>query len=227
MNKARRELLVNGYVRQQENQYNLSNIIPDSIYVIIFQFQLLIEIWNKELSKSRAQFSDDCCIVTIPGKTDASSCVTLYGDHIVKYGDNFEWRLTLLEQKRKEPNFVLGLIPNKIELLTKYKSEYLWYKESSNGGAFGFGTMTGQVGHRAKSHSYSAKNVFSKEGDVLEMKLNWKDSVISFTTNGKNWGNMLGDNRWKLPQDTEMEYCLIFSIIYANDIKLMIEGYCV
>ena len=88
----KRVLLVDGYIKEHEKLLQLSNIIPTSIYSIIFEYQLLVETWNKELSDSSATISDDRSIIHIPSTTAHSSVYSInptyryiFGDHTVKW----------------------------------------------------------------------------------------------------------------------------------------------
>ena len=183
----------------------------------------MLETWNKEYIHSTIEFSDDGSIVSIPGKTELITCITIYGDHVVKYDNNFEWKLTLIQDKKvTDSNFVVGLIPNKPELLNKYRNKYMWYQVRSYGGAYALGGLTGQFGHKGRAHSYSKENVFGKEGDILEMKFNWKESILSFKANGRDWGNAL---KTEVTKEKDVEFRLIVSILWAQDVKLMVEGY--
>lgn len=46
-------------IKEQETMNKLSSVIPTSIYEIIFEFQLLIETWNKELSHTDYELMND------------------------------------------------------------------------------------------------------------------------------------------------------------------------
>ena len=47
--------------------------------------------------------------------------VTMFGDHIVKYGENFVWILKLNKYNSSSCNVIFGLIPNQQKLMTILK----------------------------------------------------------------------------------------------------------
>lgn len=220
MNKVNKELLVNGYVREQEKELKLSKIIPGSIYKLIFQFQLLVETWSTEYNDSRVELSDDGSIATIQGNINLGSTVTMLGDYIVKYGDSLEWKLTLQEQTKTEPNFAVGIIPNNVELL----QNYTWHEDVSNKGAFLLATMPGFFGNSGHSYKFADENLFGDENDVLEMKLDWSQSKLSYNVNGKDFGDALEKCAYDMSVDETAEYRLIVIILWATDIELLVEA---
>ena len=87
------ELLVDGYIREHEKILKLSNIIPQAINFIIFQFQLLFEKWNTEFSNSNVNIIDDGSIA----ESKFNGWVTFYGSHIVKYREECIWNLEITD----------------------------------------------------------------------------------------------------------------------------------
>ena len=82
------ELLVDGYIKEQEKILNLSSIVPNGIYLIIFQYELYVEIWNKALSNPAVNIIDNGSIAEIK---KSKGKITFHADQVVKYGDEFEW----------------------------------------------------------------------------------------------------------------------------------------
>ena len=118
VSKRRRVSLVDGYIREQEEILKLSQIVPKSINIIIFEFQLLLEKWNKKWSNSKINIIDDGSIAEM----GANRYQTVYGDHIVKYGESFVWNLEITTGEKC--NLFIGIIPNHEQILTQYKASY-------------------------------------------------------------------------------------------------------
>ena len=70
--KWKNDLLVDGYLREQEKLSHVSNNIPTSIDCIIFEYQLYVTTWNKQLSDGSVGISDDGAIIHFPSSTDRS-----------------------------------------------------------------------------------------------------------------------------------------------------------
>ena len=221
--KQRRVLLVDGYIREQEILLSLSNIIPTSIYSIIFEFQLLVETWNKEYSSSNAIVSDDGSCIDIAN--DAFCCN--FGSHIVKYGDCFQWTLKVVKYGGRECfKCAIGLIPDKNDLLT-IKNENAMRKWPQKGG-YMFSAVNGCIQFGNENNAYcKEENVFGNEGDILQIKFNGKESTLHFITNGNDLGNCLVT--WKgekveISNNEQLEYRLGICVKCANGAKIMIEG---
>ena len=114
--KRRRILLVDGYIRKHEKKLSLSNIIPESVNSIIFEFQVSIVKWNRKWSSSKAKLIDDGKIAIIKNNFDDH---TIYGDRIVKYGQNYVWNLEII--KGTIMDIAIGLSPNKEEILRAHR----------------------------------------------------------------------------------------------------------
>ena len=221
--QQRMVLKVDGYIREQEKLLHLSNIIPTSVYAIIFEFQLLVEKWNKEFSSSNAIITNDESYVDIAN--DAFSCI--FGSHNVKYGESFQWTLKVVKYDGKECfKCAVGVIPNKKELLTiknKYSSS-----EWSRKGGYTFSAVNGFVQFGVEDNEYChQEDVFGNQGDVLQIRFNWKESTLHFITNGNDLGNCLVTWKGKkveIPNDKQLEYRLGVCVKYANGAKIMIEG---
>ena len=173
LSKRKRILLVDGYIREHENKLQLSNIIPNSINSVIFEFQLLIEKWNKQWSNPMVNIiDDDQCIVEIENngtEDDFYVYHTVYGDHVAKYGENFLWKLEII--KGKNCDLSIGIIPNREEVLVAKQSTYTWFE---NGGYLWDG-RSGMFAYEEKAKVYSKKNTFSKKRDSLHYIVNDED----------------------------------------------------
>ena len=226
LTKERRVLLVDGYIRKLEKILDLSNIIPFSINSIIFEFQLLVERWNKEWSNSKVNIMDDGDIAEI----NVSREVTVYGDYIVKYGENFMWNVEIIKgEKTIDCSFWLGLTPNKEKLLKQYEHSFDWYYQ----GGYVWEASSGFFGYdNGKAARYSDKSSiykFKNEGDKVQIRFNWKDSSLHYIVNGKDFGNALETGQCGLvTTDKDAEFRLAVCILRnrASDtiIKLKIDG---
>ena len=211
---------MDGYIREQEKVLNLSNIIPFSINFIIFEFQLLVERWNKEWSNSKVNIIDDGEIASVG--IDVSREVTIYGDYIVKYGENFMWSLEIIQGK--DIAFWLGLTPNIEKLLKQYQSSCDWYHDGgylweSGSGFFGFDD--GKAGrYSEKSSIFKFKN----KGDTAQIKFNWKESSLHYIVNGKDFGNALKTEGCStVTTDKNAEFRLAVCILPNSTSKAIIK----
>ena len=152
--RQRRVLLVDGYIRQHEKILNLSTMVPISINSIIFDFQLLVAKWSKTWSNPKVNISDDESIVEIKNtrkeqKAWYSEYVTMYGENVVKYGDNFVWYLEIIKGEKCQP--LIGIIPNKQNLLKKHQDNYAWHYD----GGYIWAVSSGFFGYDGKANQYS------------------------------------------------------------------------
>ena len=224
MNCQRRQLLVDGYIKEQEQLLKLSNIIPTGIYAIIFEYQLLVEKWNKEYSNSAFTISDDEIVAKI---AKASKQITVYGDHVVNYGDSFEWKLKLLNAD--SCSIVLGLIRcDDEDILKKYQTGYLWYY--NNGWALG-GTSGWFGFDNGDSRPYCQQYIFNEQGDTVKIRFNWKESSLYFIGDdnieeAKNAFEVTKNNnkRVKVSDDENAKYRLAVCVLYGSNVEMSVEG---
>ena len=220
-------LLVDGYIKEQEKLLKLSHIVPTSIYAIIFEYQLLFEIWNKELSDERLNISDDESCVDIVNDGLLAMC----GDHIVKYGDSFEWELKLSKTDPKMENFpalfkcAVALVPNKENVLKVKRIGELsgWYTK----GGYLWSSFKGNIYFGDIIKEYSTRNAFAKDGDVLQIKFNWKESTLHFIVNGNDFGNSLmklTEKGLKIPDDKQAEFRLAVCVLAGKGASIIIQG---
>ena len=219
-NKIKRELLINGYLREQEKTLKLYAIIPAPIYKIIFEFQRLLEIWNKKLSHKDFKITNDgenAKLVGIQNWTNK----TIYGDHVVKYGDNFVWNIKL--NKGNDCVLVVGLIQNNFQLMQQQKTSSNWYRSDGyalgcQGGFFGFGSCI---------RKYCDKKILVNQGDVMEMRFNWKKSSFHFIANGMDLGNALSNPDGsvnKVTDDEKVEFRFALTVQKGENMEIMIQG---
>ena len=228
-------LLIDGYLREQEKCLNLSNIIPKSIYAVIFEFQLLVEKWNKEFSSSNAVISDNGSCIDITNDALLSIC----GNHTVKYGECFQWKLKVIKSKAKPKQFdswqrkygksfkcVIALVPNNDDLLTIEREEDM--EELPKKGGYVFSAVNGYIQYNGVKRRYARRSYsFGDKGDILQIKFNWKVSKLHFIINGDDLGNCLVT--WKgekveISNDEQLEFRLVVCVMEANGAKIMIQG---
>ena len=183
----------------------------------------MIEIWNKELSHIDYEITNDGQIAML----NSSSYKTIYGDQVIKYVANFGWNVKILEAD-KPITSVLGLIPNDSERMEECKNESSWYKLENNYKCSGYalGCSGGYFGVDSCCRYYCDSNIFTKQGDVLELRLNWHESSLHYIINGKDLGNALQnkDGNMNKITDKNAEFRVAFCMYGANA-KIMIEGH--
>ena len=213
---------MDGYIKEQEKILNLSSIVPKGIYLIIFEFQLYVEIWNKSLSNSAVNIIENGSIAEI--KKSSAANLTFYGDQVVKYGDEFEWNLKLIDGDNV--NIVVGLILNKTYVLERYLSSFGWYKENG----YAYGTKSRYFayygGSRTHSHPYAPENaLFVEKGDTMKIKFVWKETECSlnYIINGIDAGNAISTDESKRGLNNKTnEYRLAVHLL-SNSVKIKVE----
>ena len=224
--KFRKVLLVDGYMREHEKVLNLSNIIPNTINVIIFEYQLLIDTWDKKMSNPAAIISEDGLSFEF-GLDKPKFCQGIIGTHIVKYGESFEWTLKILEFNGEKLNIVIGLVPNKESVLKHEGGAAYW----NHNGAFIYLPLSGNRAYNKKLKTgWVDEKLFGKPGDVLQIKFEWnKESLpaLYFIPNGKNLGNFFVDTERKtieIPNDKQIGYRMGVSVLVAKRVKIEMES---
>ena len=226
--KQKRGLLVAGYIREHEKILKLSNIIPQSINLIIFEFQLLYEKWNTEFSNSKVNINDNGSIAEAKmiHSDDVSRC-TFYGSHIVKWGETFIWNLEITNGDFHGGELYIGLIPNKKELLIKNQSIPGWYDEGGYAWSVTMGVFGFDDGDTAWYGCDECDSL--KTGDKLQLNFNWKQSSLHYIVNGKDLGNALkSENCKKVTSDENAEFrlavCAECSISSDTNIAIKIHN---
>ena len=215
----KRELLVDGFIREQENSLRLSNIIPKSINLIIFEFQLLVDIWNKKWSHPKVNINDNRSIVEISKDDTFDDFPTIYGDHIVKYDDSFSWHLEII--KGKDCKSLIGIMPNKEEILSKYNANQLY----NHVGVYLWAVPSGYIFHNATASKYSRGKSFCQKGDQLEIKFNWKQNILQYIFNGEDFGNALDVcSIQEKDQSAEFRLAICVKPSQDNDIAIKIHS---
>eukprot|EP00483_Globobulimina_turgida_P004424 UN04433 len=213
LNTKQLRLLVCGYVREQEQLLNLSTIVPSSIIPIIYEYQFYIETWSKTCSNSAAKISEDGQYVEIE-ETDGHC--TVYGEHIIHKGETFSWNLKFIEC---EPcHFLVGIIPNDADTLTKYKSDYFWYQA----GGYVWCSWTGQFGYESKINQKYSETCTVNKGDTFRIKLNLNESTLHFMCNEQDFGNGLSGTDHKIKNDETTEFRFVFCAKRKSIFKIRI-----
>ena len=216
-----RVLLVDGYIREHEKKLSLSNIIPKSINSIIFEFQLLIEKWSKKWSHPKANIIDDGS--TFEGERDEiySFYFSAFGDHIVKYGDNFVWNIEIT--KGGDGFLGLGLIPNNEGILTKCQGDYAIHQK----GGYLWSVNTGYFGYDGQIRKVFDRLWSLQKGDMFTVKFNWKESSLHCFANGKDLGNAFDAkdcNGITTDENAEFRFAVTLSTSQGNCIGIKIDS---
>ena len=223
--RKNRLLLVDGYIREHEKILKLSSVIPRSINVIIFEFQLLIKKWNKKCSNPNVNIIDDDSVAEWNNIHQDSGYRTIYGEYVVKYGTNFVWNLEII--KGEECNVIIGIIPNNEETLMECVSNMNWYQM----GGFIWDARSGWIGYENRLNGYS-KGMKLKQGDKIQIKFNWEEKSLHYIGNGEDFGNALKDpyiDCKKITKDENVEFRLAVccgpkSIERSVDFVIRING---
>ena len=205
-------LLVDGYIREHEEILKLSNIIPRSINSIIFEFQLLIETWNRKWSNSNIEIIDD----DNTAEMSVGKHQTVHGDHVVKCGEKFVWNLEII--KGENCSLFIGITPNDEEILIENKTSFKWYRKGGylwkNSGRFGF--------DRTSRH-YGKMNKFKQKGDKLKIRFDWKENSLHYIANGEDFGNALDIQDCKeLTSDDKAEFRFALCYRRGKDVAIKI-----
>ena len=227
--KERKLLLVDGYIKEHEKLLMLSNIIPTSIYAIIFEYQLLVDTWNKELSHSKSKISDNgSCLElfeeTVPGYK------YIFGTHCIKYGDNFQWTLEIIQGSKLA--LVLAVIPNNQRLTTIDESkstedglpaDFLRWDENG----YLWAVSTGYFGYKGKPRKWTGQETFANTGDIVKVGVNWMDSLLHIIVNNQDLGTC-DKEKWieDCHDDKEKDFLLGLIILKKTkgDLKIKIDS---
>ena len=186
----------------------------------------MIETWNKQLSDEKVHISDDgSCVDIVNDELSA-----IFGAHIVKYGDAFQWELKLNKTDSKIENFpsnficCVGLVPNKEDLL-KIKHEDHLSQWDKNG--YILSAINGGIYFDDMRKEYCTSNSFTNDGDILQIKFNWNKSTLHFISNGKDFGNCmvtLQGETAKFTDDKQAEFRLAICVLNGKGAAIMIQG---
>ena len=216
--KKRKVLLVDGYVREQEKLLKLSKVIPKPINAVIFEYQLLFEAWNKELSDPKTTISDDGGCIEL----NEDARYVFFGTHILKYADSFEWTLKIMESvpcASSDIYMFIGLIPANKNM--NGKNPFSWHDD----GGLAWLPLTGYIGCDKKTFPFSKSHIFEKKGDILQITYNSNESIY-FTVNGQDLGNCLinKEEHHKITEDKDAEFRFVINVCGAKQLKMMIDG---
>ena len=188
----RRELLIWGYIRATEKEYNLL-YIPLEINDIIYLFQQFYEIWSKKYSNPGLIINEDGTKFTIPNDRR----YTAYGDTVVNEGI-FVWKLkiVIMNHKYNDAFPYVGLIMDSEDKL-------LYYQDVGHWNEHGYQLCAGNSGLFCESDTYELyynsdssdavstekyNCIWRKSGDILEIILDLNQGTIQFIVNDKDCG---------------------------------------
>ena len=219
--KQKRILLVDGYIRHHEKILKLSHIIPASINFIIYEYQLSIERWSKKWSNSNLNIVDDNMIAKMKFNKDEKRCFTVYGEHIVKYGENFIWNLEIISGVNLA--LYIGLIPNENEVLIESQSDCMWHEKCGYVWWSGLGWF---LSKNTLNEEYSDVRSFANKGDILQIRFNWKQNSLSYIANGKDFGNALYEKKLTTDEKAEFRFAVCFNPKQCKSLDVAIKIDC-
>ena len=110
---------------------------------------------------------------------------------MVKYGGRFVWNLEII--KCKDFYLHTGIIPNEENVLTENKTAFVWYRQ----GWYIWNLINGTFGSLHGSWIYSKGKKLVKEGDILQIKFDWKENSLHYIANGEDLWNALDIGSFK------------------------------
>ena len=97
--------------------------IPIDINHVMFKyFQIYCDTWNKQYSNQKAEI--DLNIVS--SKDKKKNIVTVYGNHILQFGDYYEWRIKITKKIRYA---FIGLIHDDQAYLRALRANWNWARK--------------------------------------------------------------------------------------------------
>lgn len=178
----RENLLIAGFVKQIENEYQIKNI-PEAINTVICSFLRLSDIWNRTYSYKDGIIDENGYTVTM--STDAY--MSMFGLYVVTEGV-FKWKIKLI--KWNEDNYgacspYIGIIEDNKEYIKNYLNDNNWdqygYQISSAPARYHRGS-----GSVVRKCDYTLR--WCKQGDILEMTLDLDERTLSFKLNDEDFG---------------------------------------
>lgn len=194
---TRLQLLVWGYIKRMEKEYQIENI-PKEIKQLIYLYQNYCDTWNKEFSSSNVNIIHERNIVTF----NTDSQVTAFGNHVVSEGI-FIWKLKLIKLNRghaKAPPYV-GIIKESETNLWQHSNKVSW-ETCGYQYCAGNNTLWGPN----KAHDEYVEHAVGdcewiKPDDILEITLNLKEQTVDFKINGEadcNWFSNIEQTEYRL-----------------------------
>ena len=117
---------------------------------------------------------------------------SIYGDHIVKYGEKFVWNIEITK-KSGDCHLGMGIIPNKEDLLMEYQENSAIHRK----GGYLWAPTTGYFLHDGTMNKVFEGIWCLKTGDKFKIEFNWKESLLQYSFNGKDLGNALKEGNCK------------------------------
>lgn len=179
----RRELLVSGFVRNMEKEYEIENI-PLEINDIIYLYQKYCDEWSQDLSGDGIIIDQTQNIMII----DKSEPTTAYGSTTISEG-SFVWRLKLLKLNRhlfSAPPYI-GIIKDEPDNLKQYRNDADWEQVGYQLCA-GRGKLWIEWGSEAIEKDKDGDLLWIEPGDIIEITLDLNQQLLYFEVNGKKNG---------------------------------------
>ena len=188
--RQNQELLVWGYVRENERAYKIRNM-PLDINKVIYLYLKLCDEWNVQHSSQNMKIDKTRSIIHVK-----TSYATAYGDTVVSQG-KFVWRLQISSPNDDDTETFespyIGIIEDKRLLLKKYRDSAKWDMHGYQLLAGGDGSIYTRMTHSKNDKTRKYQCVWMEEGDILEMTLDLNHRTLSFKVNDKDFGIGVSD----------------------------------
>eukprot|EP01084_Bolivina_argentea_P320298 555723_1 len=201
--KPNDQFVVSGYFREQQTSY-----FPHDIINICLLYYVQIEMWNEKYI-AKVHTLNGNCITHTGSNAFQSSFGTLTVDKSI---DEHHWKFLLKKMIYADNTFsvVVGVWKQRDE--NNIPPVHLMYTQNSSSKFYytGYGYCCGyQVGSSGTSYlvdprgstSGNGYGIKCKDGDELEMHLNFKNLTLSYSVNGKDMGiaiEKIEDVKYKL-----------------------------
>ena len=179
----RQELLVCGYVRNIEKEYE-TLCIPEEIGDIIYSYQRSCDEWDKDHSNKLLIIDSNKGIVSFENESE----MTAFGKQIVCKG-MFKWTLKIISIKARifEPCPYIGIIDCGGDNLTEHANDGSWE-------TVGYQLCAGNNGLWGRCDGFgSYQCLWCKVDDVLEIIMDLNNGTLRYTLNDKDCGIAFDD----------------------------------
>lgn len=174
-------VVVSGYAKDGENSNDkFTTEIPTDLFDVIFDFYFVsTDSWDTKLNhhSTTLKITYDNCVLHTHNDT-----ASLFGNHIVKPGEEYQWKIEILESEKFNAYF--GIVKNNNEWIQKHLNDNKW-----NWGKNGYRWEVETNQFMGEKRFYSSRPSPVKKGNIIivnvDMKSNWKK--VSFKVEGGSY----------------------------------------